>query len=91
MSTAGGPVSLVNLRGFKRFAERNLPHESPLFKVILAEKDELDAKSFLSKSEVWLELIDISIQPVVRGGLTCLPSPKHESVALSELLKTFNR
>jgi hypothetical protein len=28
--------------------------------VILAEKDEITAESFLSKSEVWLKLVDIS-------------------------------
>jgi len=51
---------LLASRRIKRFVEENLPRESSLHKAILAEKDELDAESFLSKSEVWLRLVDIS-------------------------------
>jgi len=61
MPTVNGPEPLVSLRRIKRFVERNLPHGSSLYKVIQAEKDELPAESFLSKSEVWLELIDVSL------------------------------
>jgi hypothetical protein len=43
----------------KSFVERRLPHDSPLYKVIMSERDELPVDSFISKSEVWLELIDI--------------------------------
>jgi hypothetical protein len=60
MSMENNPASLVNLRGFKRFVERTLPWTSTLYRVILAEKDEITAESFLSNSEVWLKQVDIS-------------------------------
>ncbi len=51
---------LVDLRKFKSLAKRKVPHESPLYKVVASEQDELTVDSFLSKSEIWLRLIDIA-------------------------------
>ncbi len=59
--------SPVSIRGFKLFVERSLPHESALSKVLLTEKDELTAEVFTSKSEIWLELIDLL--PALRGPI----------------------
>lgn len=56
------PVS-IDLRGLKSLIERKLPHDSPLYKVIVSEENELSVDSFISKSEIWLKLMDI-----------CLPS-----------------
>ncbi len=41
--------------------QTRLPRESPLYKIIMNERDELPVESFLSKSEVWLELADVSL------------------------------
>lgn len=57
MVDRAGP--LVSIRQFKLFAERSLPQESALSKVLVAEKDELAAEVFSSKCEVWLALIDL--------------------------------
>ncbi len=50
---------LVDLRKFKGLAARKVPHDSPLYKVVASERDELPVDSFISKSEIWLRLIDI--------------------------------
>ncbi len=52
---------MIDLRRFKRLVQTRLPRESPLCRIIMNERDELPVESFLSKSEVWLELIDISL------------------------------
>lgn len=54
----------IDLRAFKSLVEKRLPHDSPLYRVIMSEKDELPVDSFISKSEVWLKLMDISFPPV---------------------------
>jgi hypothetical protein len=54
----------IDLRAFKSLVERRLPHDSPLYRVIVSEKDELPVDSFVSKSEVWLKLMDISFPPL---------------------------
>jgi len=53
------PGRLVSIRQFKLFAERSLPQESALSKVLLTEKKELTAEVFSAKCEIWLELIDL--------------------------------
>ena len=50
---------VLSLKEFKLFVQRSAPPGSALYRVVLAEKDELPTESFLSKSEVWLELIDL--------------------------------
>ncbi len=57
----------IRLNAFKSFAERRLPHDSPLYKVIVSEKHELPVDSFISKSEVLLELIDML--PTLHGSI----------------------
>jgi hypothetical protein len=66
------PGPLVSIRQFKLFAERSLPQESALSKVLLTEKDELTSEVFSSKCEVWLGLIDLL--PTIRG-----PVPRKEA------------
>ncbi len=34
-----GRIGSINLREFKSLVERRLPHDSPLYKVIMSEKD----------------------------------------------------
>jgi hypothetical protein len=51
--------TLVSIRQFKLFVERSLPQESALSKVLLTEKEELNADVFSPKCEVWLGLIDL--------------------------------
>jgi hypothetical protein len=53
------------MRGLKGFVEKSVPRDTPLYKVIVSEKDELSPEEYASKSEVWLRLIDISFP--VRG------------------------
>ena len=48
------------MRRLKRFVEGNVPHDSPLYKVIMSEKDEPSPEEYASKCEVWLRLVDIS-------------------------------
>lgn len=48
------------MRGLKRFVARSVPHDTPLYKVMMSEKDELSPEEYELKSEVWLRLIDIS-------------------------------
>lgn len=59
---------VLSLKEFKLFVRRSVPPESPLYRVVLVEKDELPTESFLSKSEVWLELIDLL--PGLRGSIS---------------------
>jgi hypothetical protein len=50
---------VLSLKEFKLFVQRRVPPGSPLYRVVLAERDELPTESFLFKCEVWLELIDL--------------------------------
>ena len=49
------------MRRLKGFAERSIHRDTPLYKVVMSEKDELSPEEYASKSEVWLKLIDISL------------------------------
>ena len=49
------------MRKLKGFAERSMPRDTPLYKVLMSEKDELSPEEYVSKSELWLQLIDISL------------------------------
>ncbi len=46
----------------KQFVERSVPPDSTLYKIMMSEKDELSPEEYVSKSEVWLRLIDITFQ-----------------------------
>ncbi len=50
------------MRRLKEFVERVVPQDTPLYKVVMSEKDELSAEEYASKSEVWLRLVDITFQ-----------------------------
>ncbi len=54
------------MRRLKEFVERVVPQDTPLYKVMMSEKDELSPEEYASKSEVWLRLIDISLPQASR-------------------------
>jgi hypothetical protein len=43
----------------KQFALENLPTESPLRNVLLSEADQLSARDFLAKMDLWLKLLSL--------------------------------
>lgn len=47
----------VNLRGLKEYVSTNLPKKSLLRELILSEKEDLDAKEFVIKIDMWLKLL----------------------------------
>ena len=49
----------VNISGLKRCATERLPSNSPLRGVLLLERDQLTAKDFLAKMDVWMRLLNI--------------------------------
>ncbi len=50
---------VVNIGRFKGFATESLPVNSRLRDVLLSEKDQLTAKDFLAKMDVWMRLLNI--------------------------------
>ena len=49
----------VNISELKRFAAKRLPINSPLRNVLLSERDQLTAKDFLVKMDIWIRLLNI--------------------------------
>lgn len=49
----------VNMGRLKQFALENLPTESPLRNVLLSEADQLSARDFLAKMDLWLKLLSL--------------------------------
>ena len=49
----------VTISGLKRFAAESLPGNSRLRAVLLSERDQLTAKDFLAKMDVWMRLLNI--------------------------------
>ena len=47
----------VNLKKLKEYALTNLPKKSLLRELILSEKEDLDAKEFVIKIDMWLKLL----------------------------------
>lgn len=59
VSTSG--AGKVNLRSFKEFVTRNFRPESPLYKVLISERDEVSPEDFAVEFGVWLKLINLSL------------------------------
>jgi hypothetical protein len=55
----GVSASKLNLRSLKEFACQNFPSDMPLRSVILAEDDEIEAATFLSRLKIWLQLVSM--------------------------------
>jgi hypothetical protein len=53
----------VNIRGFKAFVLENFKPDTPLFRVVVAEKDELEEEELAGRVEVWMKLIRLSLPP----------------------------
>jgi len=53
--------SKVNLRGFKEFVMENFRPDTPIFRVIASEKDELEGEELVGKVDVWMKLIRLSL------------------------------
>jgi hypothetical protein len=51
----------VNLRSFKEFVAKNFDETTPLFKVLVCEKDEVSREELAAKFDVWLRLVDLSL------------------------------
>jgi len=47
----------VDIRSLRKLAEERLPRGSPLRELLLTERDELEAREFLAKLDVWLRLL----------------------------------
>jgi len=51
----------VDIRGFKAFVLDNFKPDTPIFRVLASEKDELDDLEIPGKAEVWMKLIRLSL------------------------------
>ena len=51
----------VNIRSFKEFVAKNFDEKTPLYKVLLSEKDELSREELAAKFDVWLKLVSLSL------------------------------
>ena len=52
----------VDIRRLKKFTRNEIPENFLLRKIILADKDEMQADEFLYKAEVWMKLLDAELQ-----------------------------
>jgi len=53
----------VDIRGFKDFVLENFKPDTPIFRVLASEKDELDDLELAGRAEVWMKLIRLSLPP----------------------------
>jgi hypothetical protein len=51
----------VDIRGFKAFVLENFKPDTPIFRVLASEKDELDDLELAGRAEVWMKLIRLSL------------------------------
>lgn len=51
----------IDVRDFKQFVAKNYSAETPLYKVLISERDEISREDFAAKFEVWLKLVGISL------------------------------
>ena len=52
----------VDIRGWKAFVLENFKPDTPLFRVVAAEKDELE-EELAGRVEVWMKLVSLSLPP----------------------------
>ncbi len=53
-------AAIIDLRAFKEFIRTKYSHKTPLYQVIVAEKDEMPCEEYATKFLTWLKLIQIS-------------------------------
>ena len=53
----------IDIRGFKAFVLDNFEPDTPIFRVLASEKDELDDLELAGRAEVWMKLIRLSQPP----------------------------
>jgi len=53
----------VNIRSWKAFVLENFKPDTPLFRVVAAEKDELEEEELAGRVEVWMKLVKLSLPP----------------------------
>jgi hypothetical protein len=53
----------VDIRGFKAFVLDNFKPDTPIFRVLASEKDELNEEELAGIAEVWMKLIRLSLPP----------------------------
>jgi hypothetical protein len=53
----------VDIRGFKAFVLDNFRPDTPIFRVLASEKDELNEEEIAGRAEVWMKLIRLSLPP----------------------------
>jgi hypothetical protein len=51
----------VDIRGFKDFVLENFKPDTPIFRVLASEKDELNDGEIAGRAEVWMKLIRLSL------------------------------
>ncbi|MGD0319660.1 MAG: hypothetical protein ABSB56_08190 [Nitrososphaerales archaeon] len=51
----------VNLRSLREFVAKNFDERTPLFKVLMSERDEVSREEFAAKFDVWLRLVGLSL------------------------------
>jgi hypothetical protein len=54
-------LAKVNLRGFKEFVAKNFDERTPVYKVLMSEKDEVSRDEYAAKFDVWLKLVNLSL------------------------------
>jgi len=55
------PLVKVNLRSFKEFVAKNFDETTPLYKLLMSERDEVSREEFAAKFDVWLRLVTLSV------------------------------
>lgn len=55
------PATKVSLRSFKEFVAKNFDEATPLYKVLICERDEVSREELAAKFDVWLRLVNLSL------------------------------
>ncbi len=55
------PTTKVSLRSFKEFVAKHFEETTPLYKVLISEKDEVSREEFAAKFDIWLRLVNLSM------------------------------
>ena len=51
----------MKITGWKTFVLENFKPDTPLFRVVVAEKDELEEEELAGRIEIWMKLIKLSL------------------------------
>jgi hypothetical protein len=51
----------VSLRNLKEFVVKNFDERTPLYRVLMSERDEVSREEFAAKFDVWLRLVNLSL------------------------------